>query len=325
MDNLFISPRFAKIAFKDSGRNIMIHGVCRQDRGIPQCIKQEPLTKKEDLLRTRGTVKACLLTGDSSCPGLVAESFYDSKPVYFVSNACEKVEWKKKERKLWHHEKGAQVKVPFFRLNLVEEYNYGMGNVDQADQLRLQYRIHYWLRNRKWWWAHFFWIFELSLTNAFILYRKFHQIHEIQAPLTHYDFIKKIALAWIDPENYWPKQTTRSAKTSISSSSTSTTRSIITRLSSVPPPPKKMATFSNRSLDPYIGALRCRLDRNLDHLPVENDKPHANCQLHFYLSKVKRRSKMMKCNTCNARLCIDCYKKFHTVPDLKTQKDMEGV
>ena len=195
MDNLFISPRFAKIAFKDSGRNIMIHGVCRQDRGIPQCIKQEPLTKKEDLLRTRGTVKACLLTGDSSCPGLVAESFYDSKPVYFVSNACEKVEWKKKERKLWHHEKGAQVKVPFFRLNLVEEYNYGMGNVDQADQLRLQYRIHYWLRNRKWWWAHFFWIFELSLTNAFILYRKFHQIHEIQAPLTHYDFIKKIALA----------------------------------------------------------------------------------------------------------------------------------
>ena len=62
-------------------------------------IKQEPLTRKEDLLRTRGTVKACVLTGDSSCPGLVAASFYDSKPVYFVSNACEKVEWKKKERK----------------------------------------------------------------------------------------------------------------------------------------------------------------------------------------------------------------------------------
>ena len=45
--------------------------------------------------------------------------------------------------------------VPFFRLNIVDEYNYGMGDVDQADQLRLQYRIHYWLRNQKRWFAIF--------------------------------------------------------------------------------------------------------------------------------------------------------------------------
>ena len=50
---------------------------------------------------------------------------------------------KKKNRKLWHKEKGMKVNAPFYRLNLVDEYNLGMGNVDQVDQLRLQYRIHY--------------------------------------------------------------------------------------------------------------------------------------------------------------------------------------
>ena len=57
------------------------------------------MTKKEDLLVTRGTMKAAVLVGDSSCPSLVAASLYDSKPVYLISNACNKVEWTKKERK----------------------------------------------------------------------------------------------------------------------------------------------------------------------------------------------------------------------------------
>ena len=34
--------------------------------------------------------------------------------------------------------KGGGVNAPFYCLNLVDEYNLGMGNVDQADQLRLQ-------------------------------------------------------------------------------------------------------------------------------------------------------------------------------------------
>ena len=40
--------------------------------------------------------KAAVLAGDSACLGLASLSFYDSKPVYFVSNACEKIYWKKK-------------------------------------------------------------------------------------------------------------------------------------------------------------------------------------------------------------------------------------
>ena len=140
----------------------MIRGVGRPSRWVPKCVYQEAVTQKDAILRAKGTVKAATLVGDSTCKNLVALSFYDSKPVYFISNACEKIQWVKKKRKLWHKGKGATVEAPFFRLNIVDEYNYGMGNVDQADQLRLQYRIHYWIRNRKWWWALFFWIFEGS-------------------------------------------------------------------------------------------------------------------------------------------------------------------
>ena len=77
-----------------------------------------------------------------------------SLPILFRMHA--KISSEKKNRKLWHKEKGKKVNAPFYRLNLMDEYNLGMGDIDQADQLRLQYRIHYWLRNRKWWWAIFF-------------------------------------------------------------------------------------------------------------------------------------------------------------------------
>ena len=133
MDNLFLSPKFAKICFEQSGRNVLIHGVCRQSRGIPKCIIQEKVTQKEDLLKNKEMLKATVLVGDSACQGLVSLSFYDSKPVYFVSNACEKIYWKKKSRKLWYKDKGKKVEAPFYRLNIVDYYNFGMGNVDQAD------------------------------------------------------------------------------------------------------------------------------------------------------------------------------------------------
>ena len=106
-----------------------------------------------------------------------------------------------------------KVNAPFFCLNIVDKYNNGMGNVDQADQLRLQYQIHYWIRNCKWWWAIFFWIFENSLTNCYVLCRKFHELHEWKH-LSHYKFIRQIGLAWLKPSLYWPSKasTGRGAK-----------------------------------------------------------------------------------------------------------------
>ena len=55
MNNLYISPKFT-IFCNNSGRRIMIHGVCYQGRAIPQCIMQERVTNKENLLGSKGAI-----------------------------------------------------------------------------------------------------------------------------------------------------------------------------------------------------------------------------------------------------------------------------
>ena len=37
--------------------------------------------------------------------------------------------------------------------NQINTYNYGMGDVDIADQLCVFYRLDHWMRNKKWWWS----------------------------------------------------------------------------------------------------------------------------------------------------------------------------
>ena len=268
-------------------------------------------------------MKAAVLVGDSSCPSLVATSLYDSKPVYLISNACDTVEWTKKERKLWHKDKGKKVNVPFFRLNIIDQYNYGMGNVDQADQLRLQYRSTYWLRNRKWWWSMFFWLFEGALTNSYVLYRKFFQIHDRKPPLNHYEYIRAISLAWLDQSKYWTskKKKTQSSEGASSSSSVSD-ESMISRLRPTNQPTKlvKSTTFSDSSLDSYSGSLRCRLDRHYTHLPERTGKSVGNCQLCYWKSKKRVRGYVLRCSSCQVLLCLDCYKPFHELVDLGVLK-----
>jgi len=92
-----MSPKFAKIAKNDTGKDIMIHCVCRPSRGIPNYILLTIVAKKKELPKNRGTVKASVHVGNSKCKGLVGLSFYDSKSVYFISNACENIKLKKKE------------------------------------------------------------------------------------------------------------------------------------------------------------------------------------------------------------------------------------
>ena len=258
----------------------MIHGVTRASRGIPPYIAQEAVTKKEDLLHTRGTMKTAVLTGDSNCPGLVSTSLYDSKLVYLLSNVCTSVQWTEKKRKLWHKENGNYAMVPFYRLNIIDQYNHGMENVDQVDQLRLQYRSTYWLRNHKWWWTILFWLFEGGLCNSYVLYLMFFKLHDLKPPWTHYEYIREISLAWLDQETYWPSRKKTSASSNVTQSRQSSTLTMISRLHpSNTTVVTRSVTFIDKTLDAYSGALRCRLDRNFAHLPERGDKKVNLCQL----------------------------------------------
>ena len=123
-----------------SDQKAMTHGVTRcSGRGLPKCIMQAEVTRKEDLQRQRGTLKVAQLVNDPECSGFISLSLYDQKPVYLLSNACNNIEWVQKERIVWHKEKGEKVKVPYYRLNVIDLYNHNMNNVDITDQLRTVY------------------------------------------------------------------------------------------------------------------------------------------------------------------------------------------
>ena len=96
MDNLYLSAKFAHFAYSRL-KKMMIHGVIRSEgRGVPTCITQQKQTKKDDIEKNKGTLKAAIITNDEKCKGMVMLSYYDSKPVYLLSNACERIVWSKR-------------------------------------------------------------------------------------------------------------------------------------------------------------------------------------------------------------------------------------
>ena len=68
------------------------------------------------------------------------------------------------------------------------------------------------------------------------------------------------------------------------------------------------------------GNLRNRLNSALDHLPEPTTiSSNPRCALHRWVG-IEKKAQIMKCTTCNVNLCLDCYKKFHSVVDLVSIK-----
>ena len=75
-------------------KKVKIHGVTRTDnRGIPKCVMQTEIQNYKVVDETRNTVKVAVLENDSSITNLLAISYYDSKPVYFLSTVIPEVKW----------------------------------------------------------------------------------------------------------------------------------------------------------------------------------------------------------------------------------------
>ena len=141
-------------------------------------------------------------------------------------------------------------------------------------------------------------------------------MHDLKQPLSHYEYIRAISLAWLDQKNYWTKKKTTTSSSAVSQSSDS---SFISRLRSADKPVvTKSVAFTNKSLDAYSGALRCRLDKHHDHLPIRGENKVNTCQLCYWKSKSRVRAQVMKCTTCQIYLCLDCFKPFHEVFNLES-------
>ena len=189
------------------------------------------------------------------------------------------------------------------------------------------------------------------MTNAYILYCKYHAMHLSTNTVSHYDFIKQVALAWMDPTRYGPRKKNtetahqpnkkrgrsvvldssddeieqprclRSKKESLETSSTcsiATTSTVKTM---------RNTRINDESLDPSVGSLRCRLDTFTEHCPKHFDgaKRAMKCQLHRWArdrkGKEVRNAKVLYCTGCNVSLCSKCWAVFHHRRDVIALKD----
>ena len=340
MDNLYMSAKLCRLAY-GMKQKVMVHGVTRATlRGIPAGIKQVEVTKKAELAKVRHTVTAAILKGDEVCNDLISLCVYDTKPVYFLSNVCEGIEWIKKERKVYDPIRKQQtVMMPFYRLNVIDFYNNNMGNVDLADQLRNTYRYDTtWHRNRKWWWSIWWWGFQLLLTNAYILYRKYHLSHNSKVPVTHYEFIKQITLAWIDPDTHWPKGTeAHQSKKRKAAEQNEDQDTVVTRatrklnldyqtspsLSSDSNPASATSSIcipvTEKNLHPLTGKLKHRLNYSVQHYPQYPKVKAPRCQLHRWArgrDQPQVKKSVVMCSVCRVNLCIPCFNLFHKEANL---------
>jgi hypothetical protein len=328
LDNLYNSAKFCRFAYVEN--RVLINGVTRTGmRGLPQSIIQAPQTSRKAAMSVRGTVKAAVLLGDMQCPALLATSVYDTKPVHFLSTVCEKIKWMVKERQVFNVDTRKMETMRFLRLEQNDFYNNSMGDVDVSDQLRNQYRFDHWLRMRKWWWSILFWWLGVMLVNAYIMYTKVLLLNGVDRKqhLSHHDFRKAIAFAWINPEKHWaspPGPMNKKRKRTFDAGSeerlTTRRRTAATAASEKQESGGKRYAprFNDKSLSEH-GALSVRLNRGYTHYPIPITG-RLRCGIHRWCGFEKFHS-VVECEDCGVTLCMDCYKLFHTTPDLPSEKE----
>jgi hypothetical protein len=333
-DNLYLSARFANAAFNHE-KKVRISGPTRKGgRGLPQCVIQEEVKNPNEIRAVRGTVKAAVLVGDPKIPDLVSVSFYDQKPVHFLSTICKSIKWIQLERQVYNVDTDKCEKMKFLRLNLNDAYNRDMGHVDISDQLRNSYRFDHWMRKRKWWWSFFFWGIGVLLVNAYVSYRALCREKKVK-PMSQYDFRKAIALAWMDQERYWPDRyknvTTGSTHTTTAEDDSITDRSrnskrLFEAGASINSVKKRSAQVTTTSLCPRIGCYKFRLGVGFgQHLVERGRTGSSQCALHYWAKKETVRAWILHCPTCHVHLCIQCWKPWHTIQEVEgLQAHFEG-
>jgi len=227
-----------------------------------------------------------------------------------------------------------------------------MNSVDVADQLRNNYRMDHWLRQRKWWWSIFLWGLGVLLTNSYVIYCKVQEMADVpkHKRLTHCDFLHSVATAWIDKEEmdvrkirrlrhkkrklFEKEKNTESAnkrqkQSNVSEhhSTRSTTTNTNKKVSPETPARLKAPRVNDNTLHPDSGSLRGRLNHiACFHCPELSPNAHPSCSLHRWIygrdndSGGQVKDKVVLCSVCQVNLCIPCFKVFHTTPNLGKYK-----
>ena len=149
-------------------------------------------------------------------------------------------------------------KMKFLRINVNNDYNYGMGGADIADQIRRSYCFDHWLRNYKWWHSIFWWGFQVLMVNVFKYYFRYLEDFN-EEPMSHYMFQKMIARTWMDKDYYKTRQREDQTQETCSLSSMSTTAMSNTSIRS---------RISGSALNTITVTIKCRMNISLGHWPL---------------------------------------------------------
>ena len=345
-DNLYLPARFVKAAITQE-QDSNLRSDSQEWQGSPKICCARRKNKSNRCACSSGTVKGAVLEVDSEIPDLVAMSYYDQKPVHFLSTICESIKWIQCEKPVYCVEPDQVETLKFLHLNINNDYNHDMGGVDIADQLGNYYRFDHWMRKHKWWWLIFFWALGVLLVNTYMAYKTY-MVSIGKQPMSHYNFCKAIALAWIDPATYWPDRMKKicmlqeqwMTETQTPSASSNSERNDVSTLSSdrsswsckrsvsssgsmqtngIEATKKEHAIpVNNMTLCPWTGMLWHRLNVHRGaHIPMASENKEPKRALHSWGANTKNRTQILKCGTCGIHLCLECVGKFHTVPEVE--------
>ena len=123
-------------------------------------------------------------------------------------------------------------------------------------------------------------------------------------------------MAWIDPDNHWPKnKLTYQARDSSVQSATCITSYSSDFMQRAP-------RFTDKSLHPITGSLHRRLEESKLHWPIPTANLAVSCQLHRWalFGKKKKLASIIDFYYCKVTLCAECFVPFHTNPQLFDKK-----
>ena len=155
------------------------------------------------------------------------------------------------------------------------------------------------MRKSKWWYSVFWWGLQVLLVNTNVTYSKYSKLRGIKS-LSHYEFQRNVALAWIDKDEYAnPKKTFTTPKNSDGGSGGEEDASTLTSNSTGGG--QKKDSITDFTLDPDSGSLKRRLNHSVGHWPTRGDRGNeerkGHCQLHKWAcgNNVRKRSNTAYC------------------------------
>ena len=160
------------------------------------------------------------------------------------------------------------------------------------------------------------------------------KLHHLKS-ISHYKVLESIAKVWVQDGSEFLKRNksassfqTRMRQASSSqslqslASSQVTTCSIATRKETKEKKAIKNKQFNEKSLDPFKGSLKNRLDHaNVQHWPCPVTKSDTSCQMHYWATGKRCRKQLIYCELCEITLCIKCFQPFHTEQKLASKKE----